>query len=1093
MIRFYLGHRQNREQLYSEFVADADKGRPCLLLVPEQFTVHAETRLMQMRPQGFGGDAEVVSFKRLARRVMIACGKSFAAVPDMAVRSVTMMRAFNALRDRLSFYASARLTEGFIAQLCRVDEQMHRSRITPEELETAVARLEGNNDKLSDLSLIIGLYRSMLQERDFAEDEQEQAVNLLQEEDIFADFHIYIDGFYYFSHVELAILERLMPVCDMTFAIEGDEIGEKERETIFIRPRQTCQKLRSLAMAQGVRVQELYIAEKNEDEALAHLRSHLFSDNPLVFEKDTEAVHFHAAADAFDEAEYVASQVAFLRREGYKDGEIAVLCRDENAYKGVLDSVLDMHGISVFADKRTRIQVKPLALLLSTALDIAANDFTTEDVLTHIKTGLTCLNDEDLGRVQRYCTRWEPLPGQWFYDFTDHPDGFTAKVTEKSRQELAKINAHRRTIIEPILAIRSALSKTVGDVCRALYDYMESIGVATRLQEQTLMLDAQGDHARAQECEQTWEVVMKALDALYAAAAQENTDADTFRQLWNCTMSAYDIGRIPTSLDEVLTGRVDHVRTFSRRAVFVIGVNADMFPASVADVDLIHELDRDRLASVGLLWEEGSVSRSREEWLYAYQAFSMPTEKLFITYHLLSDDRQPALPSDFFESAKKLFPNIETTYGKGQPCDRTAAFERLVGGQFADKGLLSYFNAMPEYRRRIIQAQTASEIGKEDIAHSRVLESKLSSGGLSVSPTSLNIMTNCRFQYFCKYVLGLKKIERAEMSSSETGTFVHDILEKILSDYAEHSTTPIWQEEREDVYRKVDERITVYLTDYFAGDVRSARFRYLFGRICETVHELIDRLCDEFAQSAFLARDFELNIKKGGAIEPISIEFEGGSIRMEGIIDRVDMMESDDGGYLRIVDYKTGGKKFDFEEIYNGQSTQMLWYLFSLMKNGGDRYGLALRPAGVLYYPAFTPYHVVSAGDPIPDESEISEMLKKEGAQSGLLLRDMKVLTAMEKDLQGHFINVNLKGEELKGSLVSEKGFTALEEYLEGLIAELGRELLTGDVTPHPLKKGKETKCQYCDYADICGFELAGKPRRAKTYKGSELERKVNE
>lgn len=1094
MIRFYLGHLENRQRLYREFVADADRGQPCLFLVPEQFTVHAEHRLMQLRPQGFGGQAEVVSFKRLARRIMIACGRSLSHQPDAAVCSVVMLRAFMKLRDSLQFYASARVTPGFVAQLCRAEEQMRRSCISPEELESAAQTMGARRRKLEELARIVGQYRVMMEEGAFAHDEQEQAAALLDETSVFDGYRIYVDGFYYFSAAELDLLSRLMKHSDMTLALPADpRHAESERESVFARPAKTMAQLRRLAQGCGVSVEAVRIEEEEEPDALSHLRRYLFLPNAPAFEGDTDALCLHAAADCFDEAEQVAIRIAKLRREGYRDGDIAVLCRDESRYKGVLDSVLEMHGISVFTDKRTHIAVKPLALLLSTALDIAADDFTTEDVLTHIKTGLTALDDEALGRMQRYCAVWEPLPGQWKKDFADNPDGFAVEMTEEAQLRLDGLNADRRRIIDPILRLKQALTGTVADVCRALYEYMESVGVAERLKEQTVCLDAQGDHAQAQECEQTWEILGKVLSALYEAAGDMPTDPDLFRQLWACALAGYDIGRIPTSVDEVLTGRVDHVRTIGRRAVFVMGVNAGSFPAHATENDLVNAGDRDCLRTAGLDWED-NMADGRDEWFYAYLAFGMPTEKLFVSYHQLTDTHDPAMASEFFDRIRVLFPQVPVTHGRDGVWDCPSAFDQLVSGGFTDEGLLTFFENHPTYRDRLHLAMRAREIGRADVAHSAVLEKRIQGDGLAVSPTSLDTLTGCKFKYFCKYVLRLKPLQRAEMSGRELGTFVHDMMEKVLGQYAKESQIPIWQEDRDRVYALVDDRMKDYLQGYFGGGERSARFRYLFARTKEAVHELIDKLCDEFSQSAFRAEDFELTIGRDGAVSPICIEFEGGSIRVEGTIDRVDSMPTENGRFLRVVDYKTGLKKFDFDDIYNGYAAQMLLYLFSLMQNGGERYGLALRPAGVLYYPARQQFYSVSAGDALPSEEELERQLARQGAQNGLLINDVQVLTAMERELQGRFIDVTIaKGDTLKGNLISERGFVALQEHLVSLLAKLGQELLSGDVTPMPLSGGgDDTACKYCDYAAVCSFE-AGRSsvRRYQKYKGSDLERKV--
>ena len=61
----------------------------------------------------------------------------------------------------------------------------------------------------------------------------------------------------------------------------------------------------------------------------------------------------------------------------------------------------------------------------------------------------------------------------------------------------------------------------------------------------------------------------------------------------------------------------------------------------------------------------------------------------------------------------------------------------------------------------------------------------------------------------------------------------------------------------------------------------------------------------------------------------------GHTIRVIGTVDRVDAMELGGNTYLRVVDYKTGSKKFDLREVWHGLDCQMLLYLFTLVQNGG--------------------------------------------------------------------------------------------------------------------------------------------------------------
>ena len=82
-----------------------------------------------------------------------------------------------------------------------------------------------------------------------------------------------------------------------------------------------------------------------------------------------------------------------------------------------------------------------------------------------------------------------------------------------------------------------------------------------------------------------------------------------------------------------------------------------------------------------------------------------------------------------------------------------------------------------------------------------------------------------------------------------------------------------------------------------------------------------------------------------GFEEPYEIRVDGDSLKLRGIVDRVEMTEN---GGIVIVDYKTGDYK-SVKDIYNGKSLQLPLYLMaisSLLKRGD----LNLYPLGACYY-----------------------------------------------------------------------------------------------------------------------------------------------
>ena len=76
-----------------------------------------------------------------------------------------------------------------------------------------------------------------------------------------------------------------------------------------------------------------------------------------------------------------------------------------------------------------------------------------------------------------------------------------------------------------------------------------------------------------------------------------------------------------------------------------------------------------------------------------------------------------------------------------------------------------------------------------------------------------------------------------------------------------------------------------------------------------------------------------------------------------------------------------------------GLGIQMLLYLFALQRYGGDYFGAAVEPAGVLYLPA---RDVVKKGRSGHRAGQAGRALRGELRRTGMVLSDPEVLTAME-------------------------------------------------------------------------------------------------
>lgn len=188
---------------------------------------------------------------------------------------------------------------------------------------------------------------------------------------------------------------------------------------------------------------------------------------------------------------------------------------------------------------------------------------------------------------------------------------------------------------------------------------------------------------------------------------------------------------------------------------------------------------------------------------------------------------------------------------------------------------------------------------------------------------------------------------------------------------------------------------------------KTKRFLYLCRRMRQTILRIADHLHEQFLCGGFEPCALEYEIEEGAEITPLLLEAaDGTKIRIAGKIDRIDRYYSKDGRmYIRVIDYKSGRKQFNLDDVLYGLNLQMLIYLHCIVKNGKGAYSDAC-PAGVLYMPASDPKPSLSQE---AQDGQIERQWKKSYQMNGLLLNDLEVLDAMDPGFSGMFIPVSCK------------------------------------------------------------------------------------
>ena len=194
-----------------------------------------------------------------------------------------------------------------------------------------------------------------------------------------------------------------------------------------------------------------------------------------------------------------------------------------------------------------------------------------------------------------------------------------------------------------------------------------------------------------------------------------------------------------------------------------------------------------------------------------------------------------------------------------------------------------------------------------------------------------------------------------------------------------------------------------------------------------------------------------------------SSDLNGVDVCFIGNVDRADAFEGDGEKFIRVVDYKTGDKAFSFKDIYYGKNMQMLIYLYSIAESVDKSI-----PAGVLYMPSHT---AKAELDRNATKEQTRSHLEKNYKMRGVVLDNENVVKAMEEDIGGKYIpvNVNNDGSYSKASkLMTADEFSAMKKYIDKIVGEMADNLTGGKIEASPLCNGSSSPCNYCDYYSVC-------------------------
>lgn len=1049
----------------------------CMMIVPEQYSHEAERELCRRCGDSLSLYAELFSFTGLARYMAGKYGGLGRACLDKGGRLLCMALALKELGPRLKVYpAAGRRAELQDSLLAAVDE-LKTAMIGSGELLAAAGSCGGSlGDKLEDMALVLEAYDTVVA-RGHAD--PTDRLSLLAEQiagsELGENNRIYVDGFIDFTRQELEVLRALMKkgaqlsVCLTVDSMEGDN-------EIYELSRRAGRQLLAMAGELGIETEiKLMSDEGGRSEALGYFADNMFSYSSAGYGGGSAAVELYRADSIAAECELAAARaIELVRDKGCRWRDISLLVRGFEDYRGTLESLFRYYGVPLYTSGRSNLLSKPLAALFGGVFDIRQSGWAVDEVTSYMRTGLTGLEQTAVDELENYIFKWQLTAPAWERrrKWRQHPEGYGMEYDEETEKRLDSINRSRRALSLPLLDYYSAAAEaeTARAQAAAFAALLEKLKLPETLERRSAELKAAGRESLAAEYRQLWDISVSALEQFEAILGDSPMNMEEFGKLFMLMLSKYDIGTIPVSLDRVSAGDFDRSRRRSVKHLMVLGASDQRLPMEQTETGVFSQDERQRLLELELDLGGGGDGELWREFSLIYSGLSLPSESLLLSCPAVDEEGAELRPAFVFDRAAAIF-GKEVKYAEPRRLRMCApapalslAAQAMRQGGGPEQAAAEYFTArQPEKMARLA---AAAELGRGRLSPAMV--ESLYGKGIKLSASRIDKFSACKFAYFCQFGLRAKPNRPASFSPPEVGSFMHYVLENTAREVK--ALGGFRQTTAEQLHRLCDKYTERFISEELEDfQEKSQRFIYLFRRLKRDVYQVVEDMAAELSRSDFEPLDFELDFSRAGDFEPVELGGGEGQVQLSGIADRVDGWLHEGKLYLRVVDYKTGKKKFSLSDVWYGMGLQMLLYLFSLEAGGERRYGRETAPAGVMYVPARSPMLSMSRA---PEEGEAETLRQEEVRRSGMVLDDKALLEAWERGEDKRYIPLKFRyGRPTEDSIASLERMGVLERHIKKTLGSMTRQLRQGSIAADPYYRSQqENACLNCDYYEACRF-----------------------
>lgn len=1098
-------------RIYEEIMQRAaeEPGRNFLIIVPDQFTMQTQKDLVMRSDRDGILNIDVLSFGRLSHRILEEVGTKEMPVLDDTGKSLVLQKVAADLKEQLPAMGSLLHKQGYIHEVKSAISEFMQYGISTQDMDKLITSAQKRGAlamKLKDLKTLYRGFQDYIRDHFITTEETLDVLRRsLSKSKILKGSVVVFDGFTGFTPIQNRLIQELMRVCAETIVTVTIGVGEDPykmdgEQKLFHLSKKTVADLEKLAAeAEVERGEDLFVKggpnRFAKAPALHYLEQNLFRYQYEPYAGEQQEIHMFEALSPREEVHQTALYIRHLIREqGMTYRDIAVVIGDLEGYASYVETEFGQLEIPCFLDRTRGIVLNPMIEYIKSALQLYIKDFSYDTVFHFLRSGMADISKEEIDELENYVIRTGARGyrtySRLFTRRTEELQGNAEESEQAEEKTMERLNRIRQQFMDAVEILHMGSQEKAGDYVSHLYDFLEQNQVQQKLLNYQQQFEKEGDLSRAREYAQIYRLVMDLLDQVYELLGEEEISRQEFADILEAGFGEITVGTIPQNVDRIVVGDMERTRLKQVKVLFFLGVNDGNIPKNASKGGIISDMDREFLIESGTEMAPSPRQQMYIQRLYLYLNMTKPSEQLYLSYAKVNSEGKGIRPSYLIDTVRKLFPAMSVEYPQNR--SRLEQIEgRQEGARYLAEELREYVEGtLPEEERQdfylMYRAYEADAAGRDLLTRaafrryresglSRIVARALYGQQLENSVSRLETYAACACRHFLQYGLSLQEREEFGFEASDMGTVYHAVLENFAGKLAESNLT--WWDFTEDFAAKaVKESVEAYAATY--GETvlySSARNEYAITRMSRILTRTVLTLQKHLKQGSFQPDDYELSFRFAEDLDSIHVDLsEDEKMHLQGRIDRIDVSEDTEHVYVKVIDYKSGNRKFDLAALYYGLQLQLVVYMNAAMEMESRKHpDKEIVPAALLYYHIDDP--TIETPVELTDE-QINEQILAKLRMNGVVNSDPEVVERLDRYMQDKSVVIPVEKKK-DGSFSARSGVLSREEmqlissYVDAKIRSIGREILDGKIAANPYEKGNEEACTYCAYKKVCGFD----------------------